>query len=213
MSWLALDASGSHAGLAVLADDGTVLHKVFAPLRPGLIETLPLLLEQAASSHNITNIAVGTGPGSFTGLRTSISLAQGYAAAANIPLWGIPADAAYAVPFPQLHRPLWVTIRARKGRLFLLRGGSAEAHADMDIPRPNNPIALAGDAAAELAARLAARGADVLLTNARAIDPVWVARAAMSRAAAGLPPLPAQPAYIDPPEAKLPAGGLRPPPL
>lgn len=213
MSWLALDASGGRAGLAVLAGDGTILHKVFAPLRPGLIETLPLLLEQAAKSHPITNIAIGTGPGSFTGLRTSISLAQGFAAAANIPLWGIPADAAYAIPFPQLHRPLWVVIRARKGRLFLLRDGTAAAYADDDVPRPTGPIALAGDAAAETASRLAARGADVLLTNAKAIDPVWTARAAQSQAAQGLPPLPAQPAYIDPPEAKLPAGGLRPAPL
>jgi len=213
VSWLALDASGSHAGLAVLADDGTVLHKVFAPLRPGLIETLPLLLEQAAQAHAITNIAVGTGPGSFTGLRTSIALAQGFAAAAGITLWGIPADAAYAVAFPQLHRPLWVAIRARKNRLFLLRDGTAEAFTDEDVPRPAAPIALAGDAAAETAARLAARNADVLLTNARSIDPSWVARAAQSRFAQGLAPLPAQPAYIDPPEAKLPAGGLRPAPL
>lgn len=213
MSWLALDASGSQAGLAVLADDGTVLHKVFAPLRPGLIETLPLLLEEAAKTHKISQIAVGTGPGSFTGLRTSISLAQGYAAAAGIPLWGIPADAAYAMPFPQLHRPLWVAIRARKGRLFLLRDGTAEAHADSDIPRPGGPIALAGDAAAETASRLAARGFDVLLTNAKAINPVWTALAAQFQAARGLAPLPAQPAYIDPPEAKLPAGGLRPAPL
>lgn len=212
MTWLALDASGARAGLAVLADDGTVLRKVFAPLRPGLIETLPRLIEQAVQAHPITNIAVGTGPGSFTGLRTSISLAQGYAAGANIPLWGVPADAAFAVPFPQLHRPLWVVLRARKGRIFLLRDGTAAAFADTDIPRPPGPIALAGDAAAEITALLAARGADVLLTNARAIDPGWTARAAQARLAAGLAPLPAQPAYIDPPEAKLPAGGLRPAP-
>ena len=142
------------------------------PLRPGLIETLPLLLEQAAQAHAITNIAVGTGPGSFTGLRTSIALAQGFAAAAGITLWGIPADAAYAVAFPQLHRPLWVAIRARKNRLFLLRDGTAEAFTDEDVPRPAAPIALAGDAAAETAARLAARNADVLLTNARCHRPL-----------------------------------------
>lgn len=217
MSWLALDASGLRAGLAVLADDGTVLHKIFAPLRPGLIETLPLLLEQAvqahAITHAITQVAVCTGPGSFTGLRTSISLAQGFAAGADIPLWGIPADAAYAQAFPQLHRPLWVAIRARKGRLFLLRDGQAESLADAGIPRPATPIALAGDAAAETAALLAARGANVLLTNAKAIDPAWVARAAQFWSAAGRAPLPAQPAYIDAPEAKLPAGGLRPAPL
>ncbi|WP_297494882.1 tRNA (adenosine(37)-N6)-threonylcarbamoyltransferase complex dimerization subunit type 1 TsaB [Acidocella sp.] len=217
MTWLGLDASGSHAGLAVLAADGTVLHKVFAPLRPGLIETLPPLLEQAmleeaAREHAITNIAVGIGPGSFTGLRTSIALAQGFAAGSGIPLWGVPADAAYAIAFPQLHRPLWVVLRARRNRLFLLRDGIAQACADADIPRPAGAIALAGDEAAATAARLAARGADVLLTNARAIDPVWTVRAAQARAAAGLAPLPALPAYIDPPEAKLPAAGLRPAP-
>jgi tRNA threonylcarbamoyl adenosine modification protein YeaZ len=213
VSWLALDASGERAGLAVVADDGTVLRKVFAPLRPGLIETLPLLLEEAARAHPISNVAIGTGPGSFTGLRTSIALAQGFAAAANIPLWGVPAGAAYASPFPQLHRPLWVVLRARKNRLFLLRDGMAEACADLDLPFPRAPIALAGNEAALAAATLAARSADVLLTNARTIDPAWTAHAAQARAAAGLPPLPAQPAYIDPPEAKLPAGGLRPAPL
>lgn len=213
MSWLALDASGSRAGLAVVGDDGTALHRAFAPLRPGLIETLPLLLEEAARAHAITNVAVGTGPGSFTGLRTSIALAQGFAAAAGIPLWGVPAGAAFAVAFPQLHRPLWVVLHARRGRLFLLRGGAAEACADDAIPRPAAPIALAGDAAAEAAAWLAARNADVLLTNAKAIDPAWTARAAQAHAAQGLAPLPAVPAYIEPPEAKLPAGGLRPAPL
>ena len=45
------------------------------------------------------------------------------------------------------------------------------------------------------------------------IDPVWVARAALIRHAAGLAPRPALPIYIDPPEAKLPAGGLRPEPV
>jgi tRNA threonylcarbamoyl adenosine modification protein YeaZ len=213
VSWLGLDASGEQAGLAVVADDGTLLHRLVAPLRPGLIETLPLLLAEAAQAHRLTNIAVGTGPGSFTGLRTSIALAQGFAAAAGITLWGIAADAAFATAFPQLHRPLWVVRRARKGRLFLLRDGQAEAFADADLPLPPMPIALAGDAAALAAAILAARGADVLLTNARSIDPAWVARAGAARAAAGLAAQPALPAYIDPPEAKLPAGGLRPAPL
>jgi hypothetical protein len=53
----------------------------------------------------------------------------------------------------------------------------------------------------------------VILTNARAIDPVWVARAAMARRNAGLPAHAAEPVYVDPPEAKLPLGGLRPAPV
>ena len=31
--------------------------------------------------------------------------------------------------------------------------------------------------------------------------------------AGALPPLPAQPLYVDPPEARLPQGGLRPAPV
>ncbi|WBO61196.1 hypothetical protein GT370_13615 [Acidocella sp. MX-AZ03] len=54
-----------------------------APLKPGLIETLPLLLQEAAAGQEITDIAICTGPGSFTGLRTSIALAQGFAAGAG----------------------------------------------------------------------------------------------------------------------------------
>ena len=213
MSWLALDASGTRAGLAVVGQDGAVLHRAAAPLRPGLIEALPLLLDEAVKLGGITDVAVTIGPGSFTGLRTSIALAQGFAAAGGLPLWGIGVEQAYHAAFPQLHRPLWVAVRARRGRVFLLRDGVAAAFADEDTPTPRAPIALAGDAAAEIAARLAARGADVLLTNARAIDPVWVARAAMAQHEAGLTPQPAQPLYVDPPEAKRPAAGLRPPPV
>jgi hypothetical protein len=95
----------------------------------------------------------------------------------------------------------------------LIRDGVAAGFADSDIPRVRGPVAVAGDAANEVAARLAAAGADVMLTNARALDPVWVARAALARRAAGLPAHAAQPVYVDPPEAKQPAGGLRPAPV
>jgi tRNA threonylcarbamoyl adenosine modification protein YeaZ len=212
---LAIDAAGPRAGIAVLGADGTILVRRIADARNGLTEILPALLQAGLDTAKveIDAMAVTIGPGSFTGLRNAISLAQGYAAAAGIALLGIPVADAFAAAFPTMHRPLWVAIRARKGRLFMLRDGIAEAYADADIPRSRAAIALAGDAAPEAAARLAAAGHDVLLTNARLIDPVWVARAAMSRRLAGLPPLPAQPIYVDPPEARRPAGGLRPEPV
>jgi tRNA threonylcarbamoyl adenosine modification protein YeaZ len=212
---VAIDGSGPIAGIAVLADDGAILSRRFCPGRPGLIETLPPLLRDCLAEAGVTieAVAVTIGPGSFTGLRTALALAQGYAAAAAIPILGVPVDAAYAQAFPVLHRPLWVAIRARKDRIFLLRDGIPAGFADAAIPRPSAPVALAGDAANDVAARLAATGANVLLTNARRIDPVWVARAALARRAAGLPDLAAQPIYVDPPEARLPAAGLRPAPV
>ncbi len=212
---LAIDAALPRAGIAVAAADGSAVYRHFAPGRPGLIETLPPLLQSCLDEAgvHVDGVAVTIGPGSFTGLRTAISMAQGYAAAAGIPLFGVTVDEAFAMAFPVLLRPLWVAIRARKDRIFLIRGGVAEAFADADIPRTRSPVALAGDAANDVAARLAAAGGDVILTNARMIDPVWVARAALARREAGLPPRDAQPVYVDPPEARLPAGGLRPEPV
>jgi tRNA threonylcarbamoyladenosine biosynthesis protein TsaB len=213
LSILAIDASGARAGVAVLGDDGVATVKLFAPGRPGLIETLPGLLQQAVAGQNISGVAVTIGPGSFTGLRTAISLAQGYAAAAGLPLIGVTVAEAYQIAFPVLERPLWIATRARRDRIFLARGEAVDAFADADIPRTKTPVALAGDAANDVAARLAAAGGDVLLTNIRQLEPEWVAQAALARLAAGLAPHAVVPLYIDPPEAKLPAAGLRPPPV
>ncbi len=212
---LAIDAALPRAGIAVLGDDGEVLARRIADRKTGLAETLPVLLQTclAEAGQQIGVVAVTIGPGSFTGLRNAIALAQGYAAAAGIALLGVTVAEAFAVAFPIMHRPLWVAVRARRDRIFILRDGIAEAFADADIPRTKTPIALAGDAANDVAARLAAAGHNVLLTNARFIDPVWVARAALARQAAGLPVHAALPIYVDPPEAKLPAGGLRPEPV
>ncbi|HVE22883.1 MAG TPA: tRNA (adenosine(37)-N6)-threonylcarbamoyltransferase complex dimerization subunit type 1 TsaB [Acidocella sp.] len=212
MSILAIDAAGPRAGIALLGDDGVVAWKAFTPGRPGLIETLPLLLREAAAQKP-ASVAVTIGPGSFTGLRTAISLAQGFAAAAGIPLLGVTVAEAYRASLPDLDCPLWVALRARRDRIFLLRDDQAEAFADADLPLPDRKVALAGDAADEAASRLAAGGADVIvLPETQYLDPAWVGRAALARQAAGLPPHEAVPLYIDPPEAKLPAAGLRPPP-
>ncbi|MDE8345481.1 MAG: tRNA (adenosine(37)-N6)-threonylcarbamoyltransferase complex dimerization subunit type 1 TsaB [Acidocella sp.] len=213
MNNIGIDASGPLAGVAVLDADGVVLTRFETPGRPGLIETLPGLLARAVALGPVGLLAVSIGPGSFTGLRTALSLTQGYAGAAGVTLAGVPADEAFAEAFARMARPLWVAIRARKGRIYLIRDGVAAGFADVNMPRASRPVALAGDAAPEMAARLAAAGSDVLLTDARRIDPVWVIKAALRRQAAGLAPHAALPVYVDPPEAKLPEGGLRPPPV
>ena len=215
MNILAIDAAGSQGGVAVLSGGGEVLARRLVASQPGLVETLPGLLQACVDEAGVAieAVAVTIGPGRFTGLRTAIALAQGYAAAAAVPVLGVRVDEAYAAGFALLHRPLWVALRARKGRIFLIRDGVAEGFADADIPRVKVPVALAGDAANEVVSRLAAAGGDVLLTNAKVIDPVWVARAALARLVAGLAPHAVLPVYVDPPEAKLPAGGLRPEPV
>lgn len=214
MSLIALDASGSQASLVLLSQDGTLEGRWTVPLKPGLIESLPVLLQQAVPEGGITDVAVCIGPGSFTGLRTSIALAQGFASGLGVTLWGIPVWDAYHEALKGLNRPLWVAIRARRGRLFLMRHeGKAEAFPDDALPMPETAVALAGDEADSVAASLAAHGADVLLTDVRSADAAYVGLAALAHKQAGHVPLAALPLYVDPPEAKLPASGLRPAPV
>lgn len=214
MSLIALDASTSQASLALLDDQGQVLQSWTAPLKPGLIETLPMLLKTAAAGQKITDVSVCIGPGSFTGLRTSIALAQGFAAGIGAVLWGISVWEAYKEGLQELDRPLWIAVRARKGRVFLLRAKSkAESFPDDALPVPHEPIALAGEEAALLAPSLTSQGADVILAPHYLPDASCVGLVAHKHRIAGDIPNPAIPLYVDPPEAKLPAGGLRPAPL
>ena len=67
-------------------------------------------------------------------------------------------------------------------------------------------MAVAGGAAADVASRLAARGANVMLTDARLPVGRYIAQVAAQRFAGQIRPLPAEPLYVDPPEAKLPGG-------
>jgi hypothetical protein len=80
------------------------------------------------------------------------------------------------------------------------------------LPLPARKVAIAGGAAPQIAARLAAAGANVMLTDARFPLPRHIALVAARRHAGTMPPREPQPLYVDPPEARLPAGGLRPPP-
>src|SRR5688500_17478459 len=54
------------------------------------------MLEKSLQGQSIAAVAVGAGPGAFTGLRTARALAQGLAFARNLPELGVPTLAALA---------------------------------------------------------------------------------------------------------------------
>jgi tRNA threonylcarbamoyl adenosine modification protein YeaZ len=171
-------------------------------------------------------VAVTVGPGSFTGLRAALALAHGIGGAAGCPVIGVTvaealADALDDLPHPSAAlsptdgRLLWIALDSRRGRVFLERVTEhmpAGALALDALPAPPGPVVVAGDAAPEVAARLAACDHDVRLTDVRLPLARHVARVGARRLLGELAPCAAQPLYVDPPEAKLPAGGLRPPP-
>ena len=119
-----------------------------------------------------------------------------------------------ALPATATAREIWVAIDSRRNRVFLLRGANQAAYALDALPAATGKIAVAGDAAIAVACRLAARATgSIMLTDARLPDAAMVAAVAARRLAGELPMLPVEPMYIDAPEAKLPAGGLRPAPV
>jgi tRNA threonylcarbamoyladenosine biosynthesis protein TsaB len=221
MRILALDSALARASAGVVVET-TLRAERLATAGPGLAggqaAQLPLLADQVLADaglalSDIDLIAVTVGPGSFTGIRAALSLAHGLALGAGIPVVGVSVGEALADALPHRGgRALWVITDSRRGRVFLEREMDIAALDPADLPVPAVPVALAGDAAIQAAGWLAARGANIMLTDARIPTPRHIAMAALARQEGRLPPRPAQPLYIDPPETRLPPGGLRPPP-
>jgi tRNA threonylcarbamoyladenosine biosynthesis protein TsaB len=217
MRILAIDGALARCSAAVVVD-GKVLAgrhqdaaRGHAALLPALVQAV--LADAGVAAPTLDLIAVTVGPGSFTGVRAGLALAHGLALAAGVPLIGVSVGEALAEALPHLgRRVLWCAIDSRRGRIFLERDGLVTTMALDNLPRAEGAVAIAGDAAIAVAARLAAREADVMLTDARLPVARHIALVGERRLAGDLPPRLPQPIYVEPPEARLPAAGLRPAP-
>lgn len=97
--WLGIDTSTRNLGLALLGEDGG-LRVVFDDSGEQHSRRLIPMLEELTGGReamrSICEVAVNTGPGSFTGLRVGIAAARGLAAALEIPLRGVDSFDAHA---------------------------------------------------------------------------------------------------------------------
>ncbi len=200
MRLLVLDAALSRC-LAALVVEGVCLAQREAHGPHGQAAALPPLVEGLLDG-TLDAIAVGIGPGSFTGLRTAIALAEGLAAARGIPLVGVSTGEALVGLSPH---PAWACTENRRGQLFLERfapGPLAEGPpvtlAEAALPSPGVLTLLVGDGAPRAAARLRARGTPVALGAARQVEALPLAAVALRRLRGEIPPRPALPLYVDP---------------
>ena len=116
---LAFDTSAAHCAAALLLPDGQVIQRL-EPMEKGQAERLMPLLEDLLAEAglgwgDLTRIAVGTGPGNFTGVRISVAAARGLALGLGIPALGITRLEALAYGLP---RPLLVAEDARRGEAY-----------------------------------------------------------------------------------------------
>jgi tRNA threonylcarbamoyl adenosine modification protein YeaZ len=221
MRILVLDSALACCTAAIVQNETVVAQRRAIAAR-GQSSVLPVLLDEVLREAPprdapLDLIAVTLGPGSFTGIRGGLALAHGYAMATGIALVGVTVGEALAEALPRLgQRALWIAIAGRRGRVFLGREGRFESRGLDELPVPDRhaAVAVAGDAAIPVAAFLAAREVDVMLTDARLPVARHVALVAARRFAGQLPALAVQPLYVEPPLVTLPAPGtLRPAPV
>jgi len=203
MRLLVLDAALSRCFAALMEGEQVLTERVHDGAH-GQAASLPPLAE-AVMEGALDAVVVGIGPGSFTGLRTAIALAQGIGLARGIPVLPVTTgEALTACTDPRM--PSWAVTENRRGAIFLERfapGGLAAAPpsvvAEQDLPRPETLIWLVGDAAPRAVARLLARGWPAGLGEARRMEAASLARIGLQRLAGARPMLALEPLYIDPP--------------
>ena len=166
---LAFDTSAAHCAAALLLPDGRVIGRD-EPMQKGQAERLVPMLEEVLAEagigwRDLRRIAVGVGPGNFTGVRISVATARGLALALGIPALGVTRLEALAQGLPRLLR---VIEDARQGLVYAqdLPDGAARLLRREDLPPFAGPVtgSAAGPDAlppalpvAESIARIAAR--------------------------------------------------------
>jgi tRNA threonylcarbamoyladenosine biosynthesis protein TsaB len=171
---------------------------------------LPLILEAMAVAgarfEDLGRIAVGVGPGSFTGIRIALAAARGLALAADLPVVGVDSFSAVAAVLPaelRAGRALLVAIDSKRDKLFgryydagLLPVGEALTLTPDALleRRPTGALLVAGDGAS-----LFASAPGVEIARDAAVDAAAIALLAAGGRAQQSP----RPLYLRPAEARL----------
>jgi tRNA threonylcarbamoyladenosine biosynthesis protein TsaB len=180
---LAVDTSTTRAGIALY--DGEVLaEQVWQAgrdhgrhLMPAIEETMRRLGRQPS---DLTAVAAARGPGSFTGLRVGLAVAQGLSLALGVPAYGIGSLDVLAAGLPPSGGPVRAVLAAGRGRFATAlfeptQGGYVQVGDVMGVTLDSllrlvvERCAIVGDLDAEGRTRLGALG-----------EHVWVAPPALS---------------------------------
>jgi tRNA threonylcarbamoyladenosine biosynthesis protein TsaB len=178
---------------AAVVRDGEPLAAIALPGNVALEQGLPgvgLALRQAGLGRSaLDRLAVGIGPGSFTGVRIAISYAKSLAQGWNLPLTGVSSfdaiEAGVAVD-PRLTRLIVVrgrrgvvSVRLEKGdRIVRASGYIADVFAELGGELSGQEVAVLGDAEDVLAA-LGERASNVQILS-RVIEPAALAIATLA---------------------------------
>jgi tRNA threonylcarbamoyladenosine biosynthesis protein TsaB len=196
-----------HESLLGLEADGSPGHAT------RLLEEAEAAVAAAGGWQAIDTIAVGVGPGSFTGLRVGLASARGLGAALGLPLVGVcTLDAlARGIEQPAAGRDRLALLDARRGEVFAaLYAPSGEriwgpwvGTPDIlreRLARHSEPPLAAGSGALRFSGELASCGVE--LAGAGDLHRVAARHVCAIAAAGGGDRLPPEPIYLRPPDAE-----------
>jgi tRNA threonylcarbamoyl adenosine modification protein YeaZ len=188
---LAFDTATRVATSALLRD-GDVLGERRSEARAVLEQAHALLAEAGAEPGDLDAIVVGTGPGSFTGVRMGLAAARGLGLALELPGAGVSTLLGFDLDEVE------PVLDARRGEVFT-SGPRVARPEELSVDRRH----LAGDGAIRYRELFAAAGAQIPPDD----DPVHLPSPALlvARAAGAFGPIEAiEPLYVRAPDAKEP---------
>jgi tRNA threonylcarbamoyladenosine biosynthesis protein TsaB len=203
---LAFDTSAAHCAAALLSGDRVLTHRTEAMARGQGEYLMPMLsamlAEQGLAWRDLGLLAVGIGPGNFTGIRIGVSAARGLALSLGLPAVGVSNFDVMRAAAPTHSPAQIISLAAPRDELYLQLFADGRASAPprqmtlAELPADLAPAAhtqVIGHAATQVARALGLADAQEAALSDVGLH---IARIAQARHAAGEPiPRPA-PLYV-----------------
>lgn len=123
---LGIETGGEHLSAALLEESPTarrllaesLVHRGSRHADLALTLVSEVLARAGVTAFDVSLVAVGRGPGGFTGVRLGLSIAQGLSLASGVPVWPVSSLAALSLNATATGLPVLAMIDAKKGEVY-----------------------------------------------------------------------------------------------